>query len=252
MKVLLITQARIGSTRLPGKVLLPIGEGTLLSVHLKRVQKCSTITDIVVATTFEDGVDNLISICRQNEVDYFQGSLEDVLDRFYQASKGYRPDWIVRVTSDCPLLDSRVVDQVVLKAIKSDVDYCANIITEDFPDGQDVEVFKFSVLERAWKEASLKSEREHVTPYIRNNSDLKGGKLFKAYDVKCHSNFNSIRMTVDERADLKVIQRIIDELGANSTWEEYAEYIKKHSDSIGNTNIVRNEGYLKSIIKDKS
>ena len=252
MKVLLITQARIGSTRLPGKVLLPIGEGTLLSVHLKRVQKCSTITDIVVATTFEDGVDNLISICRQNEVDYFQGSLEDVLDRFYQASKGYRPDWIVRVTSDCPLLDSRVVDQVVLKAIKSDVDYCANIITEDFPDGQDVEVFKFSVLERAWKEASLKSEREHVTPYIRNNSDLKGGKLFKAYDVKCHSNFNSIRMTVDERADLKVIQRIIDELGANSTWEEYAEYINKHSDSIGNTNIVRNEGYLKSIIKDKS
>ena len=252
MKVLLITQARIGSTRLPGKVLLPIGEGTLLSVHLKRVQKCSTITDIVVATTFEDGVDNLISICRQNEVDYFQGSLEDVLDRFYQASKGYRPDWIVRVTSDCPLLDSRVVDQVVLKAIKSDVDYCANIITEDFPDGQDVEVFKFSVLESAWKEASLKSEREHVTPYIRNNSDLKGGKLFKAYDVKCHSNFNSIRMTVDERADLKVIQRIIDELGANSTWEEYAEYINKHSDSIGNTNIVRNEGYLKSIIKDKS
>ena len=133
MKVLLITQARIGSTRLPGKVLLPIGEGTLLSVHLKRVQKCSTITDIVVATTFEDGVDNLISICRQNEVDYFQGSLEDVLDRFYQASKGYRPDWIVRVTSDCPLLDSRVVDQVVLKAIKSDVDYCANILPKTSP-----------------------------------------------------------------------------------------------------------------------
>ena len=91
------------------------------------------------------------------------------MDRFYQASIDYQPDWVVRVTSDCPLLDPRVVDQAVRKAFESDVDYCANIITEDFPDGQDVEVFKFSALEQAWNEATLKSDREHVTPYIRNN-----------------------------------------------------------------------------------
>src|SRR6056300_1392693 len=138
MKVLLITQARIGSTRLPGKVLLPIGEETLLSVHLKRLSKCTTINQIVVATTFEDGVDRLIDICKESEVDFHQGSLEDVLDRFYQTAFKYQPDWVVRVTSDCPLLDSRVVDQVVSKAIEGDFDYCANIITEDFPDGQDV------------------------------------------------------------------------------------------------------------------
>jgi spore coat polysaccharide biosynthesis protein SpsF len=250
MKVLLITQARIGSTRLPGKVLLPIGEETLLSVHLKRLKKCTTINQIVVATTFEDGVDRLIDICKESEVYYYQGSLEDVLDRFYQAALEYTPDWVVRVTSDCPLLDPRVVDQVVKKAIESDVDYCANIITEDFPDGQDVEVLKFSALERAWKEAKLKSEREHVTAYIRNNSHLKGGELFTAFDVKCHSNFNSIRMTVDEKADLIAIRRLIDELGIRSSWEEYVEYIIKHFDSIGNTDIIRNEGYQKSLTKD--
>jgi spore coat polysaccharide biosynthesis protein SpsF len=250
MKVLLITQARIGSTRLPGKVLLPIGEETLLSVHLKRLRKCTMIDQIVVATTFEDNVENLIGICKKSEVDFYQGSLEDVLDRFYQTAFKYQPDWVVRVTSDCPLLDSRVVDQVVRKAIEGDFDYCANTITEDFPDGQDVEAFKFSALKRAWKEANFKSEREHVTPYIRNNTNLKGGQLFTAYDVKCHSNFNAIRMTVDEEADLIAIKRIIDELGTNSTWEEYAEYIIEHYDSIGNTRIIRNEGYLKSVTKD--
>jgi len=250
MKVLLITQARIGSTRLPGKVLLSIGEETLLSVHLKRLMKCNTINQIVVATTFEDGVDRLVDVCKESEIDYYQGSIEDVLDRFYQASIQYRPDWVVRVTSDCPLLDSRVVDQVVRKAIETNVDYCANIITEDFPDGQDVEVFKFSALQRAWKEATLKSEREHVTPYIRKNSDLKGGELFTAHDVKCHLNFNSIRMTVDEKADLIAIRRLIEALGITSTWEEYVEYIITHTDSIGNTDIVRNEGYQKSLTKD--
>ena len=250
MKVLLITQARIGSTRLPGKVLLPIGEETLLSVHLKRLRECTTINQIVVATTFEDGVETLIDICREANVDFYQGSLEDVLDRFYQASVEYQPDLVVRVTSDCPLLDSRVVDKVVAKAIERNVDYCANIITEDFPDGQDVEVFKFSALERAWNNATLMSEREHVTPYIRNNSDLKGGELFTAYDVKCHSNFNSIRMTVDEKADLIAMRRLIDELGIASTWEEYVEYIIRHFDSLGNTDIIRNEGYQKSLTKD--
>jgi spore coat polysaccharide biosynthesis protein SpsF (cytidylyltransferase family) len=230
--------------------LLPVGEETLLSVHLKRIKKCTTISQIVVATTFEDGVDRLIDICKKSEVDYYQGCLKDVLDRYYQTAIQYQPDWVVRVTSDCPLLDSRVVDQVVRKALESNVDYCANIITEDFPDGQDVEVFKFFALERAWKEATLKSEREHVTPYIRNNSDLKGGELFTAHDVKCHSNFNSIRMTVDEKADLIAIRRLIGKLGISSTWEEYADYIIKHSDSIGNSNIIRNEGYQQSLIKD--
>ena len=208
------------------------------------------IDQIVVATTFEDNVESLIGICKKSEVDFYQGSLEDVLDRFYQTAFKYQPDWVVRVTSDCPLLDSRVVDQVVRKAIEGDFDYCANIITEDFPDGQDVEAFKFSALKRAWKHATLKSEREHVTPYIRNNSDLKGGEIFTTHDVKCHSNFNSIRMTVDEKADLIAIRRLIDELGISSTWEEYAEYITIHSDSIGNTNIIRNEGYQKSLTKD--
>lgn len=250
MRILLITQARIGSTRLPRKVLLPLGDGTLLSCHLKRLKNSNSITDIVVATTFEHGVENILDICKQMEVDYYQGSQDDVLDRFYQASKIYQPDWVVRVTSDCPLIDSKLIDEVLHTAIRKEVDYCANILTEDFPDGQDVEVFKFSVLEKTWKNARLKSEREHVTPYIRTNSDLKGGSLFTAYDVKCHENLKSIRMTVDEKADLIVIQQIIEELGLDCSWLEYVDYIIKHSDSLANTNIKRNEGYIKSLTKD--
>ena len=122
---------------------------------------------------------------------------------------------------------------------------------ELFPDGQDIEVFKFSALRKAFNEVSLNSDKEHVTPYIRRNSSFMGGDLFKSDNFFCDANFNGVRMTVDEEADLIAIQRLIRDLGIRSTWEEYADYILKHSESIGNTNIIRNEGYQKSLIKDK-
>ena len=247
MKVLVITQARVRSTRLPNKVMLNIGTETMLSLHLKRLLRSKRADKIVVATTNEDGVEHLLQVCDGLKVPYHQGSLNDVLDRFYKTARKYQPELVVRVTSDCPLIDPELLDHVIDVAIKEDVDYCANTLTEDFPDGQDIEVFKFRALEKAWNEAKLKSEREHVTSYIRNNSKLKSGGFFTAFDVTCSKNFNAIRMTVDEPADLQTIRTLVKELGIDARWEEYVDFMLKHKSSLLNTDILRNEGYLKSI-----
>lgn len=251
MKTLLITQARLGSNRLPKKVLLKIGNESMLSLHLKRIKKAELIDEILVATTHEDGVEEIISICNQLNIKYYQGNTYDVLDRFYRASKDNSPEWVVRVTSDCPLIDPILIDKVIRTALDTNSDYCSNILTEDFPDGQDVEVFKFSVLETAWKNAKLNSEREHVTPYIKKNSDFNSKKMFTAIDVKCHSDFNLVRMTVDEFVDLETIRLMVKELGTSCGWEDYKDYLINNNLSLKNKFLKRNQGYLKSLKSDK-
>lgn len=251
-KILLVTQARIGSTRFPNKVTLELAHTTLLGLHLERVKNSKLVTDFCVATTNENGVEVIIDIAQKSGVNTYQGSLNDVLDRFYQAAKLFMPDYVVRVTSDCPLLDSELIDHVVKLLIESEADYAANILVEEFPDGQDVEVFSFRSLEKAWKEAKLPSEREHVTPFIRNNSDIKGGNLFKAVHYQAPNNYNHIRMTVDEPKDLDTIKLLVSKLGAEASWLEYTDYIINNINEFTNQDIVRNEGYLKSINNDKS
>ena len=146
MKVLIVTQARIGSSRLPNKVLMKIGSDTILGLHLKRLAKCKNAYKVVVATTKEDNVSKIITIAKNLNIDVFQGSTNDVLDRYYNAANQYLPDYVVRVTSDCPLIDPELIDEVINMAISKKVDYCSNVISEDFPDGQDVEVFKLSLI----------------------------------------------------------------------------------------------------------
>lgn len=204
----------------------------------------------MVATTEEEGSEQITAIAQTQGVLHYQGSTEDVLDRFYQSVKLYSPEWIVRVTSDCPLIDADLIDKVITEAQEGNFDYCANIISEDFPDGQDVEVFKFSALEKAWNEASLKSEREHVTPFIRNNTDLKGRNLFKAKDVVSEQNFNHIRMTVDEQADFTMMEWLIGDLGTDKGWLDYVHHMLSYPDKLVNGDILRNEGYIKSINED--
>src|SRR5690606_16642750 len=131
-----------------------------------------------------------------------------------------------------------------------DLDYCSNVIDEGFPDGQDVEVFKFSALEKAWNNASLKSDREHVTSYIRNNSDAKGGSIFKAMNFPAYYGYGDIRMTVDELRDFELIVTLVRALGKDKTWLEYTNYIIQHELSYINNGIIRNEGYLNSLKKD--
>lgn len=250
IKTILITQARTGSTRLPGKVLKEIGGKSLLQIHLDRLKNCKNISEIIVATTVNEE-DNVI-FDKAIEWGYTasRGSESDVLDRFYQSVKDKKTDWIVRVTSDCPLIDPVLVDEVITFVQANNKDYGANILVENFPDGQDIEVFKFSALEKAWKEANLQSEREHVTPYIRNNSDYKGGALFSAVNYPCESDFSKVRMTVDESRDFDLIEILIDKLGVEKSWLEYTNYITDNNLTKVNDQIIRNEGLLKSLKND--
>ena len=252
MKVILITQARIGSSRLPNKVLMELGSETILGLHLRRLIKCKNVQKVVVATTYEKGVGEIVKIAKNLNIDVFQGSTNDVLDRYYKAANKYTADYIVRVTSDCPLIDPELVDNVIDKAISSGVDYCSNIITEDFPDGQDVEVFKYYALKTAWKQAILKSDREHVTSYIRKNCGNSEDKMFSAYDIKSRINYNNVRMTVDERDDLYTIRLLISNLGTEKSWLEYTKYLIKNKSLLKNKEIIRNEGYIKSLKDEKN
>jgi len=251
VKTVLITQARSGSTRFPAKILKEIEGKSLLQIHLNRLRGCKTISKIIVATTIKPDDEIIYNKAIQWGFDASRGSELDVLDRFYKAVKNDKPDWIVRVTSDCPLIDPKLVDSIISFVQKKNVDYVSNTFVEKFPDGQDVEVFKFSALETAWKSAKLQSEREHVTPYIRNNSDFNGGVLFKAINFPCKFDYSKIRMTVDEIRDFELIKRLIEELGVDQTWLKYTNYVIENDLGIINNSIIRNEGLKTSLKNDK-
>ncbi len=250
LKTVLVTQARSGSTRLPGKVLKEVRGKSLLQIHLERLKKCSKISEIIVATTVKEEDSIIYDKAIEWGFSASRGSELDVLDRFYQAVKDKNADWIVRVTSDCPLIDPVLVDQVIDFVQENNKDYGSNGLIEHFPDGQDVEVFKFSALELAWKNARLQSEREHVTPYIRNHANKNGSNLFTAISFPCESDFSNIRMTVDESSDFELIKILINKLGVEKTWLEYTNYIIENNLTKINDQIIRNEGYLKSLKND--
>ena len=250
IKIILITQARTGSTRLPGKILKEIKGKSLLEIHLERLKKCKNVSEIIVATTTNIEDELIYNKSIELGVSSYRGSELDVLDRFYKSIENKNPDWIVRVTSDCPLIDPKLVDDVIAFAIKNNKDYVTNTLIEHFPDGQDVEVFKYSALKKAWEKANLNSEREHVTPYIRNNSDFKGASIFKALNYPSASNYSKIRMTVDETRDFDLIKVLINNLGTDKTWLEYTNHIIKKNLNKINNSIIRNEGLLKSIKND--
>lgn len=251
VKTVLITQARSGSTRFPGKILKEIEGKSLLQIHLNRLSECKTISKIIVATTIKPEDEIIYNKAIQWGFDASRGSELDVLDRFYKAVKNEKPDWVVRVTSDCPLIDSKLVDNIISFVQQKNVDYGSNTLVENFPDGQDVEVFKFSALETAWESAKLQSEREHVTPYIRNNSDFNGGALFKAINFPCEFDYSKIRMTVDEIRDFELIKKLIEELGIDQTWLKYTNYIIENDLGTINNSIIRNEGLKTSLKNDK-
>ncbi|WP_281644731.1 glycosyltransferase family protein [Bacteroides zoogleoformans] len=252
MKVLAITQARYGSTRFPAKILKEVGGMTLLEIHLRRILQSKMITKLKVATTDEEGSKYIIDICNEVGVEYYQGSVNDVLDRFYQTASPEKPDYVVRVTSDCPLIDPDIIDLIIKTCIDGDYDYASNTFFPTYPDGMDVEVFTFVALEKAWKEASLLSEHEHVTPYIKNNSSVVGGKLFKSFNVVNYVDLNELRITVDEQRDFEVIKALIEEVGVNKRCADYVAYLDAHKEVKDiNSSIMRNEGYAKSLVNDK-
>jgi spore coat polysaccharide biosynthesis protein SpsF len=250
LNTILVTQARMSSTRLPGKVLMEIDQKPLLKIHLERLSKCTAVDKIVVATTTNPSDTILAETVTNWGFEVYRGQESDVLDRFYQAVKDFNPEWIIRVTSDCPLIDPKLIDKIIKYVKDSGKDYGSNVLVERFPDGQDVEVFSFAALEQAWKNATLQSEREHVTPYIRNNAIFNGGKLFSSVSYPCDADYSGIRMTVDEKVDYDLVEILINNLGDNKGWMEYTNYIIEHSLGKVNGMIIRNEGLIKSVKND--
>ncbi|MCB0762775.1 MAG: glycosyltransferase family protein [Flavobacteriales bacterium] len=250
-KVLAITQARSGSTRLPAKVFKEIQGKKLLALHIERAKQSRLIDVFHVATTTSENDAAIVELATECGVPSSRGSEDNVLDRYYQAAVTYQPEWVVRVTSDCPLVDPKLIDEVIQYAFDHDADYCANTLIEAYPDGQDIEVFRFSALEKAWKEAELASDKEHVTPFIKRNSDFNGGRLFKAVNYPCDGNYNKVRMCVDEPIDLEVMSKLIELEGLDKDWLTYTKtYLDNEEIRSLNENITRNEGYLKSLKED--
>jgi spore coat polysaccharide biosynthesis protein SpsF len=250
MKIVALTQARVGSSRLPGKVLKTINGKTLLEIHLERLLNSKRIDQVIVATTREPNAEIIKNIAQKLGAQVYQGSVDDVLDRFYQAVRNVGVTYVVRLTSDCPLIDASLVDEVIDFMLLHKVDYVSNTLKPSFPDGQDIEVFTVQALEKAWSSANLKSEREHVTPYIWKNSSYFQQTLFTSLNYSCEADHSAVRLTVDEQRDFDTIQYLVEQLGINARWQEYANYYAIHAAQMPNSSIRRNDGYEKSILEE--
>lgn len=250
MNVLCIVQARIGSTRLPGKILLSLEGKTVLEHVINRVKASNKISDVVLATTISKDDVEVVRFVSSLGIRVFAGSENDVLDRFYQAAKLLNPDHVVRITSDCPMIDPELIDKVIVNHSKTNADYTSNTIVETYPDGEDVEVIKFSALKRAHQEAELESEREHVTPYVRKHPEI-----FKLHNVGNSENLSGMRWTIDQNEDyefLKIIFRNLYHKNPLFGMNEILDFLKENPDIEEiNSKIIRNEGYLKSLKQDK-
>lgn len=237
----------MGSTRLPGKVMTDIvGKPMLLHV-VNRVKQAHSVDLVVIATSTHPDDDVIEHFCHQESISCFRGSLNDVLDRYYQAACYFKADVIVRLTADCPLLDPAVIDKVIQAFHASNLNYVANVLEYTYPDGLDTEVFSRKTLERTWQEARLKSEREHVTSYIYNHQEL-----FDIGVVKHDEDLSRLRWTVDEPADLEFVRSVYEYMGSSTFgMPEILDLLKQHPElEKKNANIMRNMGYIKSIQED--
>ena len=246
-----ILQARTSSTRLPGKVLKPILGCSMLSLQIERIQRSKKIDKLIVATSNERSDNDIGNLCINIQIPCFRGSLDDVLDRFYQTATQYEPEHVVRLTGDCPLIDPEIIDKVINFYFEGDFDYATNsMVPYTFPDGLDVEVFSFTVLEKAWHEALLSSHREHVTPFIRQHPEM-----FKVGHYKNEVDLSHLRWTVDEPEDFEFVSQIYKELySQNPTFitEDILELISRKPSLLGiNSHVVRDMGAKKSAEADK-
>jgi glutamate-1-semialdehyde 2,1-aminomutase len=238
--VLAIIQARYNSTRFPGKVIQKIDNKTILEILIKRLSKSKYISKIIVACSKNPKDKTILDICKKLGVNYFTGSENDVLDRFYKAAKKYKGVNIVRITADCPLLDYQIVDDVISNFFLKKVDYASNIHPPTFPDGLDVEVFKFSALKEAYIKTGQSTEREHVTPFIINN------KRFKKFNLKNYKDYSFLRLTLDEKEDFILIKKIINNFKNNLNFNFkniVTLYENQKNFFLINNHLTRNEGY---------
>jgi spore coat polysaccharide biosynthesis protein SpsF len=232
MKIIAIIQARLKSTRLPEKVLLEIAPGkTILECMLERVKKSKLINKVIVATTNNPADEKLIDFLKKIKQDYFVGDENDVLDRYYQAAKTFgarQDDIIVRLTSDCPLIDPVIIDKTVQFYIDGNFDYAANGLEPyTYPDGMDTEVFSYAMLKKAWQEATKQAHREHVTFYFWKNPDIfKIGRL-----INPQKKQGAYRLTIDYPEDYELLKAVYAGLynkNSGFTMEEIVEFLEQN------------------------
>ena len=226
MKRAAIVQARTGSTRLPGKVLMKLAGKPVLYRVIERLRCCRELDEIVVATSDRENDEAIAALCRELEIFCFRGSENDVLDRFFRTARTVGAEIIVRITADCPLLDPRLLDRMMLEfqSRKPPVDYLSNTLKRTFPRGLDAEIFTARALEKAWREASHPAEREHVTPYIYHHPES-----FRRAGFTNPEDLSAQRWTLDTAEDFQLLSAIYKALyrpGPPFTTREVLEFLK--------------------------
>ncbi len=231
MKVVSIVQARLGSTRLPGKVLQDLCGRTMLGRVIERLRATASIDDVMIATTNLSKDDPIVEECQKHAVSYWRGDESDVLDRYFQSAKTAQADIIVRVTSDCPLIDPEITDKTIRAFLEELPDYAANTLTRTYPRGLDTEVLSMPALTRTWQQAKEGYEREHVTPYI-----IEHPAEFRLLSVTGDQDYSGHRWTVDTPEDLAFIREVYNRLQGRGIflWREVL-------------NVLRNEPLLQDM-----
>jgi len=238
MHVVAIVQARMGSTRLPGKVMKNLLGEPVLTRDVNRIRRAKCIDEVVIATTTEPEDDVIVALCEKEGWHYFRGSENDLLDRYYRAAQAFGAGVVVRITSDCPMIDPGVVDKVIgeFLSLRGEVDYVSNTLSlRTFPRGLDVEVMTFEALERAWREDNNPAWREHATPYIYKNPEK-----FRLHRVTNEVDLSHHRWTLDTPEDLLFIQTVYEHFGNDYfTWTDVLQYLDQHPEVVKINSDVR-------------
>ena len=245
-----IIQARMGSTRLPGKAMLDVeNDKTVLYFVIKQLQNCKLIDKIIVATTTLEADTQIVNFSKDLGIDCFRGSSNNVLDRYYQCAKEHSVLTIVRIPSDKPLIDPEIVDNIVSVFRNNSYDYITNFLSNPtFPSGTEVEVFSINALKKAWEKAKLPSEKEHVTPYFVNHEDE-----FKITHIENSEDLSDLRWAVDRIEDLKLVRKIVSKIKKRPIiMKDIIDLFAREPDLVEiNKNVNGKEGELKSLKEDQ-
>lgn len=243
-----IIQARMGSTRLPEKVMKTLEKNvTVLDFVIEQINKSKFIDKIIIATTTLSEDDVIEDHVKSLGISVFRGKSHDVLDRYYQCGKKFNLPIIVRITSDCPLIDPEISDLVISKFDPLKYDYVCNTHPRTFPQGTETEIFSFKSLKIAWKNAKLPSEREHVTPFFYNNKNK-----FRILNVKNEEDLSNLRWCLDRKEDLIVLRKIVSTIKSRPILTKHILNMYKMEPKVfeKNKRYSALEGYMKSLNDD--